>query len=247
MTGQNAFIHMYELDFVNAWQLTEGYPVLRWQDPEDALDPPEVPIIRMDTTKRDFGEVSIDSSVTVEVSIQNTGNNMLNGEVYLAGPDAALFAIADGRSTFSLEVDSSQAMAITFYPEGVESYEAELHVVHDAPNRSDTLIIPLSGQGKEPTDATSDPDLPGELALHQNYPNPFNPSTVITYRVPWESRVQLTIYDVTGRRVSRLVDEMQTPGNYRVVWDASEMASGIYLYRLSASGHTLTRRMTLIR
>jgi len=83
--------------------------------------------------------------------------------------------------------------------------------------------------------------------LHQNYHNPFNPSTVITYRVPWESRVQLTIYDVTGRGVSRLVDEMQAPSEYRVVWDASEMASGTYLYRLSASGHTLTRRMTLIR
>jgi hypothetical protein len=247
MTGQNAFIHMYELDFVNAWQLTEGYPVLRWQNQEDAVDPPEVPIIRMDTTKRDFGEVSIDSSVTVEVPIRNTGNNILNGEVYLAGPDAALFAIADGLSSFSLKVDSSQAVAITFYPVSFESYEAELHVVHDAPNRSDTLIIPLSGQGKEPTDATPAPDLPGELALHQNYPNPFNPSTVITYLVPSESRVQLTIYDVTGRRVSALVDEVQAPGEYRVMWDASEIASGIYIYRLSASGHTLTRRMTLIR
>ena len=247
MTGQNAFIHMYELDFVNAWQLTEGYPVLRWQDPDDTVDPPEVPIIRMDTTKRDFGEVSIDSSVTMEVPIQNSGNNMLNGKVYLAGPDAALFAIADGLSTFSLEVDSSQTVAITFLPESLESYEAELYVVHDAPNRSDTLIITLVGEGKEPTDARPNPDLPGELALHQNYPNPFNPSTVIAYRIPEESHVRLDVYDITGRRVSRLVDEMQAPGDYQVIWDASERTSGIYLFRLSASGHTLTRRMTLIR
>jgi len=247
MTGQNAFIYMYKLDFENTWQLTEGYPVLRWQDPEDAVDPPEVPIIRIDTTKRDFGEVSIDSSVTVEVPIRNSGNNMLNGEVYLAGPDAALFVIADGLSTFSLEVDSSQAVAITFYPESQESYEAELHVVHDAPNRSDTLIIPLSGQGKEPTDATPDPDLPGELTLHQNYPNPFNPVTVIEYALPESAYVTLRVYDVMGRLVETLVDGIKTHGKHQVTWDASDAASGNYIYRLQADDVVISRKLMLIK
>jgi len=247
MTGQSAYIHMYKLDFVNTWQLTDGYPVLRWQDPEDAVDPPQVPIIRADTTERDFGVVSTDSSGTVEVSIWNSGNNMLNGEVYLDGPDAGLFAIADGLSSFSLEIGSSQTVAITFHPEHPASYEAELHIVHDAPNRSDTLIIPLSGEGKEPTNATPDPDLPGELALHQNYPNPFNPSTFIAYHIPEESHVRLNVYDVTGRRVSRLVDNMQPPGEYRVIWDASNMASGLYIYRLMVGEVMINRQMLLIK
>ena len=87
MTGQDAYIHMYRLDFENTWQLTEGYPVLAWQDPEDAVDPPEVPIIRADTTTHDFGVVITDSSATLEIPIRNTGNNTLNSEVYLADPD----------------------------------------------------------------------------------------------------------------------------------------------------------------
>ena len=206
-----------------------------------------MPIVRIDTTRRVFGEVSTDSSGIVEVPIRNTGNNILNVEVYLSGPDSGLLAIADGLSTFSLEAGSSQTVAITFHAEKPDRYEAELHVVHDAPNRSDTLIISLVWEGKSATDATSEPDLPSELALHQNYPNPFNPSTVIAYQIPEETHVRLNVYDVAGRRVSALVDEMQPPGEYRVNWDATEMASGIYIYRLSASGHTLTRRMTLIR
>ncbi len=218
-----------------------------WQDPDDTVDPPQVPIVRIDTTRRVFGEVSTDSSGIVEVPIRNTGNNILNVEVYLSGPDSGLLAIADGLSTFSLEAGSSQTVAITFHAEKPDRYEAELHVVHDAPNRSDTLIISLVWEGKSATDATSEPDLHGELVLHQNYPNPFNPSTVIAYQIPEETHVRLNVYDVAGRRVSALVDEMQPPGEYRVNWDATEMASGIYIYRLSASGHTLTRRMTLIR
>jgi len=247
MTGQNAFVHMYKLDFEQTWQLTEGYPVLRWQDPEDAVEPPQVPIIRVDTTKRDFGIVSKDSSVTVEVSIRNTGNNVLNGEVQIAGPNAGLFVIADGLSTFSLEVGTSQAVGITFNPGGLENYEAELHVVHDAPNRSDTLVISLVGQGKEPTDATPDPDLPGELALHQNYPNPFNPSTRISYEMSEPSEVLLQVYTITGQRIAVLHEGYQPAGYYKVSFDGSGLASGIYIYRLHTQNMVLTRKFTLIK
>ena len=183
-----------------------------WQDPDDTVDPPQVPIVRIDTTRRVFGEVSTDSSGIVEVPIRNTGNNILNVEVYLSGPDSGLLAIADGLSTFSLEAGSSQTVAITFHAEKPDRYEAELHVVHDAPNRSDTLIISLVWEGKSATDATSEPDLPGELALHQNYPNPFNPETVIRYELPEDHEVMLEVYDILGRRVATLVKEVKPAG-----------------------------------
>jgi ribosomal protein L27 len=247
MTGQNAYIHMYKLDFKDTWQLTEGYPRLRWQEPEDAVDPPSVPIVRIDTTKRDFGMVVTDSSGTVEVIIRNTGNKMLNGEAFLVGSDTGAFAIADGLSSFSLEADSSQTVAITFHPESPDRYEAELHVVHDAPNRSDTLIISLVGEGKSSTFAMPDPDRPQRVELQQNYPNPFNPSTVIAYQIPEESHVRLSIYDVTGRQVSKLVDEVQPHGEYRVTWDALNMASGVYISRLTVGEVIINRPMTLIK
>jgi hypothetical protein len=249
MSDKDAFIHMYELDFEQTWQLTEGFPALRWQDPEDAVDPPDVPIIRIDTTKRDFGVVGTDSSGTLEVIIRNTGNNLLSGEINLGGPDIAQFAIDDGQFSFLLEVGSSQAVSITFHPEDLKSYEAELHIVHNAPNRSDTLIIPLVGEGKEPTDVTpgTSPDFPGELVLHQNYPNPFNPSTRIRYSLPEPALVTVEVFDITGRHVATLIDRLMPAGEHATNFDAGGLSSGIYVYRISTSGQTLTRRMTLIR
>jgi len=249
MSDKDAFIHMYELDFEHTWQLTEGYPVLTWQDPEDAVDPPDVPIIRIDTTKRDFGVVGTDSSGTLEVIIRNTGNNVLSGEVNLGGPDVALFAIDNGQFSFLLEVGSSQAVSITFHPEDLKSYEAELHIVHNAPNRSDTLIIPLVGEGKEPTDVIpgTSPDFPGELALHQNYPNPFNPSTRIRYSLTEPAHVTVEVFDITGRHVATLVDRLMPPGDHAADFDAADLSSGIYVYRIQAGDFIQTRSMSLVK
>ena len=93
---------------------------------------------------------------------------------------------------------------------------------------------------------------PPVAALEQNFPNPFNPDTQIAYRIPEETAVRLSVYDVTGQLVQRLVDGVQGPGQYRVVWDARdvagrEVASGIYLYRLEAGSAQMARKMLLVR
>jgi len=98
-----------------------------------------------------------------------------------------------------------------------------------------------------PTSSEAGPQLPRELVLNQNYPNPFNPSTVISYQVAAEQHVHLSVYDVTGRLIAVLVDQQQTPGDYRVNWDAGQLSSGVYFYRLEAGGHTLTRNMTFVK
>ncbi|MDG5767242.1 T9SS type A sorting domain-containing protein [Balneolales bacterium ANBcel1] len=247
MTGQDAFIHMYKLDFDNTWQLTGGHPVLKWQDPDNAVDQPLVSIIRIDTAKRDFGRVSTDSSGIGEVAIRNTGNTSLSGEVYLAGADSGPFAIDNEFSSFSLEAGSSQDVAITFHPESADSYEAEMHIVHDAPNRSDTLIVPLVGEGKEPTFAMPDSDRPQKVALYQNYPNPFNPVTVIRYDLLEGRQVSLVVYDVMGRRVATLIDRTMPAGSHTAHFDASDLAGGVYLYHLTTGDFVQTRQMMLIK
>ncbi|MBP3191243.1 T9SS type A sorting domain-containing protein [Natronogracilivirga saccharolytica] len=105
---------------------------------------------------------------------------------------------------------------------------------------SESTGIPTSSEPK------SEP-LPLSFNLYQNYPNPFNHSTIITYEIPEESHVRLGIYDVTGRRVSSLVDEMQVPGEYRITWNAENLASGVYLYRFTAGDVVQTRQMILIK
>lgn len=95
-------------------------------------------------------------------------------------------------------------------------------------------------------------DAPRALALRQNMPNPFNPVTRIAYSIPRPAYVRLTIYDVNGRVVRSLVDRSMVADDYVSVWDGrtdggGEAASGIYLYRLTADGTELERKMILLR
>ncbi len=88
---------------------------------------------------------------------------------------------------------------------------------------------------------------PRKFALDQNYPNPFNPTTTINYSVPHNVKVRLTIYDVLGRRVALLVDRVQNAGSYHITFDARQLSSGMYFYRLETPGKTITRKMMLIK
>jgi exonuclease III len=92
-------------------------------------------------------------------------------------------------------------------------------------------------------------DNPAGFKLEQNYPNPFNPSTNITYKLPQSSTVTLKVYDMLGREVATLVDGARmSTGDHSVSFDASNLSSGMYVYRLSTDiGQSLTRKMMLIK
>ena len=89
--------------------------------------------------------------------------------------------------------------------------------------------------------------IPKSFTLHQNYPNPFNPITTLRYDLPQESDVTLTIYDITGRMVQTLVNELQQSGMKKVIWNASDVSSGVYIYRIQAGNFTQTRKMILLK
>ena len=85
------------------------------------------------------------------------------------------------------------------------------------------------------------------FALRQNYPNPFNPTTAIVYELTDATQVTLTVFDLTGRAVAELVNAPQTAGRYSVTFDGSNLASGVYLYRLNAGKFTATRKLMLMK
>ena len=89
--------------------------------------------------------------------------------------------------------------------------------------------------------------LPADFALSQNYPNPFNPETVIEYTLPIRSDVKLIVYNLRGQEVALLIDGNMPAGNHRVSWDASGLASGVYIYRLIAGDFIQTRKMVLLK
>ena len=89
--------------------------------------------------------------------------------------------------------------------------------------------------------------IPKSFTLHQNYPNPFNPITTLRYDLPQESDVTLTIYDITGRMVQTLVNELQQSGMKKVIWNASDVSSGVYIYQIQAGDFRQTKKMVLLK
>ncbi|MDQ7818243.1 MAG: T9SS type A sorting domain-containing protein [Melioribacteraceae bacterium] len=95
-------------------------------------------------------------------------------------------------------------------------------------------------------------EIPNNFVLYQNYPNPFNPTTTIKYSIPAESNQRaifttLKIYDLLGSEVASLVNEIKSPGNYEVKFNAGKLPSGIYFYRLQSGGFMYSRKMLLIK
>ena len=90
-------------------------------------------------------------------------------------------------------------------------------------------------------------DPPGTFALEQNYPNPFNPTTRIDFSLPSDSCVRLTVYNILGEEIARLVDGVETAGRKSVNFDAGELPTGLYTYRLASGDFTQARRMLLLK
>ncbi|MDQ3020952.1 MAG: T9SS type A sorting domain-containing protein [Bacteroidota bacterium] len=93
--------------------------------------------------------------------------------------------------------------------------------------------------------------LPNSFNMSQNYPNPFNPTTKIDYELPYDGRVNIILYDISGKEVSKLVNEVKTAGYYTVQLNANNLSSGSYFYKIFAQGgsenFTITKMLTVIK
>jgi hypothetical protein len=92
-----------------------------------------------------------------------------------------------------------------------------------------------------------DANLPAKFQLEQNYPNPFNPVTLIKYQLPIKSSVSLKIFDILGKEIETLVNEVKDAGYYQVSFDASNLSSGIYLYTLQTENYFTSKKMILLK
>ncbi|GAB5407743.1 MAG: hypothetical protein BalsKO_01080 [Balneolaceae bacterium] len=140
-------------------------------------------------------------------------------------------ANADG-SGFSLELMGSDLD--NSFPENWKAAIQE----GGTPGSSNSILV-VSNEERE--------DVPSEILLKQNYPNPFNPSTNISFELPNQTKVKLTIFDMLGRKVSVLTDEIRSAGTHTFTWNASEQSSGVYFYRLETGKNVFTKKMLLIK
>ena len=96
--------------------------------------------------------------------------------------------------------------------------------------------------------ASGNETIPKEYKLYYNYPNPFNPTTTIKYDISKTSRVTIKIYNILGREVRTLVDnEIKYPGSYRVIFNATPLAGGVYFYRLLTDDYVIVKKMILLK
>ena len=110
------------------------------------------------------------------------------------------------------------------------------------PSSRPTLIVRYTTTAVE-----EEQQSPTKFALHQNYPNPFNPSTTIGFEIAKYGLVVLKVHDVLGREVATLVNEKKSPGAYEIHWNADQVPSGVYLYRLQIGSNVETRKLMLLR
>jgi hypothetical protein len=159
---------------------------------------------------------------------------------YLVYRSASAAALPDTATPFAIVTDTN---AIDMHPAaGTWYYAVRARDVHG--NRSTpSPLLPavVTGVGDQAS------VVPTEFSLSQNYPNPFNPTTELRFAVPQDAQVVLRVYDVMGREVAELVNGNMPAGFHAVTWDATGVASGLYVYRMTAGNFTQTRKMVLMR
>ena len=142
--------------------------------------------------------------------------------------------------------DSYTYLDSSFCPSTVEVY----YRLKQVGDNIETKYSQLRNVQIEPVTGIDDPDgneIPTGYSLLQNYPNPFNPTTIVKYNIVKNENVSLKVYDVLGREVKILVNEMQLPGKYEVEMNGSGLSSGVYIYRLQAGDFISSRKMVLLK
>jgi hypothetical protein len=184
------------------------------------------------------------------------GNYSLNLVAIVEGTAAALtWENVTGTHTYKIVIDWDEENEILTTGNNIEvtiSAGGNVFVVYALDDEGE--IIAAEGKYVSPgTTGGIDPNVAYTFDLHQNYPNPFNPTTTINYSLPATSHVSLKIYDIIGREVVTLVNEVISAGFHTISWCGTEssnqsVGSGIYFYRLqTGDGKVLTKKMTLIK
>jgi hypothetical protein len=155
-------------------------------------------------------------------------------------------AVYGGNDATKLDHAASDLKFLSEVTDGGNTYKSSMNSSIDAENGNITLntidgLVTVSGECIVPLNSSL------KFQLAQNKPNPFNPTTVIEYTVGVDSHVKLEVFDALGRHVRTLVDEFQKAGNYRQVFDATDLPSGTYIYKLESPQFNEAKRMVLTR
>ncbi|MEX0719754.1 MAG: S8 family peptidase [Balneolaceae bacterium] len=173
--------------------------------------------------------------------IDRSGNYTIEWPIWKQIPEDWSISLKDEETGKTVDLRSQPGHSFTHQAkQSKQAHNQRLERITDKAESEPRFKITISSNPEKN-------EIPDYFLLHQNFPNPFNPVTVIRYQLPVNSHVQLRIFDLLGREVALLVNERMQEGNYEVNFDASQIASGIYVYRLKADDFLQSRKMTLIK
>lgn len=154
----------------------------------------------------------------------------------------------DGQANFT-PVRSCFQDLIEGFPEGIVATDFDLDGRTDiaVATSFNKLAVLYNADGPTSVEEEQNDYIPKEYILEQNYPNPFNPTTTIQYSIPFSEKVSLKIFNLLGEEVKTLTDDFQEAGKYSVQFNANNLASGIYFYKLQAGSFVETKKMILLR
>ena len=180
------------------------------------------------------------STITGNVTLDGNAPNM-NIEMYATVTDSGYVrTFTDFNGNYTLNVSNklyNYNVSPGYLPSNYNSYSITAHPGQTNVNFNFTL-----------TDIESNQSLiPNEFSLEQNFPNPFNPSTSIRFNLPESGMVKLTLFNILGQEIKTLVNEFKESGVHTINFNASELNSGIYIYKIDSGSFTQTRKMTLIK
>ncbi|MDN5354610.1 MAG: hypothetical protein PWQ09_1366 [Candidatus Cloacimonadota bacterium] len=204
------------------------------------------PDIQVDVEALDFGQIEVGQDSLKTVLLKNNGELSLEiSEIIL---ESEVFSYTPQITT--IEPGSSQQLTVTFAPLAAEIYESNLQIISNDPDQSE-IEISLTGEGFIPS-GNSNPDIPIKTALLGNYPNPFNPETAVKFSLNKPGNVELSIYNLKGQLVKKLVEERMEPGYYNFIWHGEDsygnsVSSGVYFYKLRTADKLQIKKMMLIK
>lgn len=215
-----------------SWSINEGrtFPYLKWQ--HEAGPHNDANIVFMSSPEN---QAMIDIPYTLE---WEPVENSAYYEVEISIGTSFLLIDFDSTITNSTSAEIEELKPNTRYYWRVSSFDSLGNMIKWPAVREFTVNLVTSNESSE---------VPERFSMDQNYPNPFNPNTTIKYSLPQSSNVQLIVYDMLGRKVTELINSFKREGYHSISFDASKLASGVYIYRLEAGDFVSTKRMLLVK
>jgi hypothetical protein len=226
----------------------DGTQTLRWKDADSVIvaSTGTVTGINFNVTA-----LSDSGAATVNGNVKDNSNHPLDG--------AFVYAVDGNQQVYSFGISDKEGnYTISGLVPGSYNVTSQLYGYNDA--QTNSVSVDYSTQFSTTSSFTLSPEAVTSVikstpmlssiknfALNQNYPNPFNPSTVISYSVPYQSKVTIKVYNILGKEVATLLDENKAAGNYSIAFNAGQLSSGVYFYQLTSGNFISTKKLVLLK